>query len=325
MADAPYYVIGIDGGGTGTTARLANSEGGILTVQSAGPANVHAQGVEVCARVVDRCVASLCAAASIPPHAVHALVFGAAGAGREADQQRAREAIESLWSHQSNRPRVIHVVSDADIALEAAFGGEPGVVVIAGTGSIVYGRNADGRIQRCGGWGPVIGDPGSGAALGGAALRHAAHVFDDCAAPGRLTELLKEQFGICSAESLIAGVYHDNIVPASLAPLVFDAGRSGDAAAHKILVENADDLARLFQYAARKLAFPEEIPVALLGGLFDSGNLYRELVTSAIAARAPSSVIRAPRFTPEEGAIAMGLRLAQTENDRAWTGGCSDV
>ena len=313
MSEAPYYVIGIDAGGTATRGQLADPDGAVLAACETGPSNVQTLGVEQCARVVDDAVASLCIDARAPQSAVPVVVFGAAGAGRESDQRRMRGAVQALWEERDDHPRSILVVSDADIALEAAFGDEPGIVIIAGTGSIVYGRDAGGAIRRCGGWGPVLGDPGSGAALGLAALRHAAKVFDGCAQPTLLTALLAKSAGIDSGEALIAKVYHDGTAPATLAPLVFEAASDGDGAAQTILTNAAEELAHMFECAVRQFAFSSEIPVALMGGLLQSANSYHDHLASAISARVPKSRIQALRHAPADGAIAMALRMTRSK------------
>jgi N-acetylglucosamine kinase-like BadF-type ATPase len=312
---AQPYILGIDGGGTSTTASLADAEGTIVSVVEGGGSNLQTSGADRCAGSATALLIEICMKAGIDPGDVHIMVYGAAGAGRHEDREQLRGALEQRWASLESRPRRMHIVSDADIAIEAAFGGDPGIVVIAGTGSIVYGRDVDGAIKRAGGYGPVLGDPGSGMAVGLAGLRFLTQVFDGCNEQTYLVRLIGEQAGIVSHETLIEKIYNENFPPSRIAPMVIQAVEREDPNALAILREAARDLVALLGCGIRKFSFAEEIPVALAGGLLLSQTIYPELVSEGIREKHPNVRIHPMKYKPEEGAVAMGMRLLGTKHN----------
>lgn len=306
-----HYVIGVDGGGTSTVARLADLEGNIISVVKGGPSNVQISGAEKSAEILSNLINDVVSSTPVMLDSVQIVVYGTAGAGRKADQDRLHNAITSHWGTMKRKPRSLIVVSDADIALEAAHGGGSGIVLIAGTGSIVYGRDVDNTIKRYGGWGPVIGDPGSGTAIGLRALRVAAKTIDECTQPAYLERLIAETAGIDSQESLINKVYTEKFPPADIAPLVFRAAKEGDRSALDIVNECANDLAEMLHSGIKKFSFTGEIPLAYVGGIFESENGYAEIVTEFIRKKNPNIVIRKPECRAGEGAVLMALRFLQ--------------
>lgn len=304
------YVIGVDGGGTSTVARLVDPQGNVLAVTTVGPSNLSISGPEKCAETLIDAVAKACSEASVGIGQVEYVVYGTAGAGRHADRESLHAAIVSRWNSMADRPKRLKVVSDADIALESAHGEDPGIILIAGTGSIVYGRDIDGTIRRAGGWGPIIGDAGSGTAIGIRALRYVASVLDGCTGATLLMRVLSEETGITSHASLIDTVYKDKYQPSALAPLVIRAASEGDRHALAILQECAEELVNLLLCSLRQFSYSDVVPIAYVGGLLQSHTLYPELVTKLIREKVPHADIRMPRVKPEEGAVAMALRLA---------------
>ncbi len=305
------YVIGVDGGGTSTVARLADLNGHIISVAKVGPSNLQTYGPEKCAETLSGAITNAISQANVSLDTVQTVVYGTAGAGRKVDQERLYNAIKTKWDELSQKTGSLYVVSDADIALEAAHGGEPGIIIIAGTGSIIYGRDVDGTIKRSGGWGPVIGDPGSGAAIGLRALRLAAKILDGCAEAGFLMQLIAENTGITSQESLINKVYKEKYPPSEVAPLVFRAADNGDQSAHDIIQESAAELVDMLRCGIKKFNFSEVIPIAYVGGVLQSDTVYPDTVSKLITQELPQADIRKPKYKPEEGAVAMALRLVK--------------
>jgi len=305
------YVIGVDGGGTSTVARLADLKGNVISESKAGPSNLSTSGPEKCAETLTGAITDATSQASVSLGTVRIVVYGTAGAGRRSDQKRLHDAVQSRWAVLPEKPGSLYVVGDADIALESAHGGEPGIIIIAGTGSIIYGRDTDGTIKRCGGWGPVIGDPGSGTAIGLRALRYAAKTLDGCIEASFLMQLIAENTGITSQESLINKVYKEKYQLSEIAPLVFQAANKGDQNALDIIHESAQELVDLLRCGAKKFSFTGIIPVSYIGGILQSHTVYPEIVTKLIEQAIPNADIRKPEFKPEEGAIAMALRLTK--------------
>ena len=158
----PYY-LGIDGGGTKTTC-VVGDESQILATATAGPSNIVRVGEAQARESLQQSVRQACSAAGITPAQVAHTCVGGSGAARPELANIVRRALAEIL------PTPIDVVGDMEIALEAAFDAGPGVIVIAGTGSIAYGRNRHGTTARAGGWGFAIGDEGSAHWIGRAAV-----------------------------------------------------------------------------------------------------------------------------------------------------------
>jgi len=232
------WLIGIDGGGTTTRARLQSAEGRILGEGAAGPSGLS-QGVEQAWRHIDRAIAQAFAAAGLPvaPRSECALGLGLAGAGQAA-LRRAFVAADPGFGH-------LALETDVGALLLGAHGDRPGVVIAAGTGSIGARRDGDGAVRLAGGWGFPMADEGGGAWLGAQAVRHAQAVIDGRASSGILASLIFRQTGSTRADMQDWCGRTGQIGYAALARQVFDAAADGDPVAGAMLQSAADELARL--------------------------------------------------------------------------------
>jgi len=158
-------VVGVDGGGTKTEAVIMDANQRVIGEGRAGPSNPLRVGIAGAAAAVREAIDSACAAAKLRRGDLIAAQIGLAGARRRELRERMRETLMPLGVGE------IEVVTDANIALYGATDGAPGLVVIAGTGSICCGINARGKRFCAGGWGPIAGDEGGGAWLARRALR----------------------------------------------------------------------------------------------------------------------------------------------------------
>lgn len=228
---------------------------------------------------------------------------GVAGAGRLADRDALRLAVAARLACPEGD---IEIVADADLALDAAFGpGGAGLVVIAGTGSIAYARDADGILHRAGGWGRLLGDEGSGYHLGLQGLRAVADALDGGPRTS-LRSLAATAWDAPDAATLLAEVYDRGRAPASFAPLVLEAAWSGDVVARQLVREGARALALRAAWAVLQAG---RVPtrLALVGGLTEHEG-YRTELLGAIAEELPGwSVVRA-EITPVEAALRRALR-----------------
>ncbi len=300
-------VIGIDGGGTRTRARLAYSRGDTLGAGEAGPANPHAKGFEAAEREILAAIQSAFASAHAETQMVSAACFGIGGVDREEERTRI-----AAWARETVAPRV-HVVNDGAIVLAAGSPENWGVALIAGTGSIAWGRTRDGRIARAGGWGYLIGDEGSGFDLAREALRAATQTADGRGKPTRLLDAILKDWGLVSAMELIPRVYRSGLAPADiarLAPLVIRSAEEGDAVARGLVERAAAALADTVVAVARQLQFTEaEIPLALTGGLLlEAESLQTNLVAELRNRGANFSPI-VPVQEPVAGAVRMAIEL----------------
>ncbi len=231
--------------------------------------------------------------------------LGAAGAGSPAFQNALSRVLMDRWGVTADR---VLVVTDARIALEAAFGATPGIIVIAGTGSGCYGLSPEGDMIRAGGWGREIGDPGSGTAIGYDAVR------------GLLTELELEAlspFGISTADELnlpnptvalvLEAVYAGDLRVASLAPLVLKMLGSGDRVAESIVATQCAQLAGQCLRLAQRLPLAAQ-HIALIGGLTHSDS-FVSLLSDALRKVLPNASVKRSHRMPVEGALDLARRM----------------
>src|SRR5688500_3296505 len=184
---SPLYVLGLDAGGTKTICLLADGNGSVLATARRGGANLQAAGELEVEKVLHEVMEEALEGTEIAPGVI---CLGIAGVDRPDDAAVVRGIMKRI----GYKARVL-VVNDALVALEAGAPGQPGIVVISGTGSICYGRNAAGEAARSGGWGYVLGDEGSGYWIGRAALRAVLREADKRGAQTALTPLLLQHFG----------------------------------------------------------------------------------------------------------------------------------
>ncbi|HEY0797788.1 MAG TPA: BadF/BadG/BcrA/BcrD ATPase family protein, partial [Candidatus Baltobacteraceae bacterium] len=267
-----------------------------------GSANPSVCGIDVAAQTI---AATIRAAAGEADGA--ALFVGAAGAAREsvarALEQRLREALPHLGC--------VHVEDDTAIALRSAIPSGPGIVLIAGTGSVAYAEH-DARRVRIGGCGYLLGDEGSAFAIGLAAVRLLARVFDGRARPDETTELVQRALGVTTRDALITTIYDppraDVARIAGLAPSIVAFAGKGNRAATKIVQGAAQDLGDLVRAAAQQAGLLERSPsVAFAGGLLRENSLLTYVLQGRLTADLPGVAIVRSQAEPVEAA----LRFAQ--------------
>jgi N-acetylglucosamine kinase-like BadF-type ATPase len=307
VTDVPgVLVFGADGGGTKTLGILARASGEELAHAHAGPSNQNVIGTAAAAKNLAELIMACSRAAGRMPSEIGSAVFGLAGAGSPEE----REALVAAVNRELKESLSGSVETDARIALEGAFAGEPGVVVIAGTGSVVIAKSAKGEIRHLGGWGRVLGDEGSGYFLGLQALRVMTRDFDGIASSGTLRATLEAKFGWTTREALIAAVYRGGLEIPALAPLVLAAAAAGDAVATEILRNAAALLAD--QVAATFDQLGARAGVVFVGGLIDHESAYAGLLREAIVARCSRAEVRLPRHPPVVGAVLMARARLRT-------------
>jgi len=261
-------LVGIDAGGTKTVALLARADDQAVLGQGVGgPGNIRAVGAERVTAALTTAIAAAFAAAGLPQTAVAAAAIGAAGAARADD----RAAVEACLRAAIAAERYA-VTNDAAIALRAAVPSGPAVLLIAGTGSIGYGRTADGQEVRAGGWGYLLDDAGSAYAVGLAGLGAVLRAHDGRDPQTTLSATLLAAWGLAEPEGIIGCVYQlppprDEI--AALATLVVAAARAGDPVAAAIVANAGDALGALAVATIGKFAPASgaTIPLVTSGGL----------------------------------------------------------
>jgi N-acetylglucosamine kinase-like BadF-type ATPase len=303
------HVIGIDAGGTNTVCLVADEHGNIVGEARGSGANLQTYGEREMEKVLRRVIDGAIGNRNLYPAA---LCLGVAGVDRPADADVVRDIIRRLGF---DSPAVI--VNDALIALVAGVGHDPGVVIVAGTGSIVYGRNAAGQAARAGGWGPVLGDEGGGFWIGRAALAAVTRHADGRGPATELTDVLLGHLGVSSAAHLIREVYsHDpyRTATARMAQLVQQAADRGDRVALDILDRAAAELTLATESVVKRLGLRETPYTTILsGGAFRSVPSLVNHVTSRMAQVAPRSVVRLLDVEPAIGAVRLALAATRGE------------
>jgi N-acetylglucosamine kinase-like BadF-type ATPase len=304
-------VFGADGGGTKTLGIVADAAGTLLARLQAGPANPNVVGVDGAANNLVGLIIDCCREAHCSPRDLDAIVLGLAGAGSSAIRERLGVALDEQFRSRGVQAPAVTIESDARIALEGAFDGGPGLIIIAGTGSILLGKTANEPKKVVGGWGRVLGDEGSGYFIGLQALKAVTRDFDGIAPSGSLRALVDARFGWCSREDLIVAVYQQNFAIPSLAPLVLESADENDPVCLEILSRSAALLADQVGVFARVLEAHTRLGVVFVGGLIDHDTVYAKILRETLRSRFPAVDVRPAMHPPVQGAVLLALQIAR--------------
>ena len=301
------HVFGIDSGGTKTIGLLADERGRIISEGRGPGANLHTAGAPAVEAVLAEVSTKAIGDRAIVPAAI---CLGIAGVDRE-DETRTMRAIMERIAPRS----AILVVNDAMIALSAGAKDAPGIVVIAGTGSIVYGHNASGEAARAGGWGHMIGDEGSGYWIGREALAAVMRAADGRGPATALTSEILAHLQL-DDESRLPGIVYDREVPrmtvAALGPIVQRAAVEGDAVANRILERAADELVLAARSVASRLEMRgDAFTFFLAGGVFRVVPWLAEELPRRLAEVAPRCHVQLLDAEPAVGAVWLALAEAR--------------
>jgi N-acetylglucosamine kinase len=300
------FVLGLDGGGSHTVCVIVDETGRTAGRSVAGPCNHQSISLQAARSALSEAVTSARREAGDPPLA--AACLGMAGLDRDADLPVIQEMIAPLFE---GIP--YEIVHDADIALAAGTEGRKyGVAVIAGTGSIALGYNAEGLRVRAGGWGHFLGDEGSGYDIAHRGLNAATRAFDGRGPATSLADRLLEATGDGSLEELADRIYLDGWTvgqTAAMAPVVLAAAESCDRVACEIVTNAANELFTTAKVVIESLGLQgERFPVVLSGGIFASSEQIFEKVKQAVVILAPGAEVVLPVHEPAYGAALMALR-----------------
>lgn len=310
------HVLGIDGGGTRTRAAIFGLDGQLLGLGYGGPSNYDDVGAAAAQRHIDDAVCAAENAAAVDRSTCAGAFLGMAGVVSALDHQHIRTIATELRLAPEDRIGIHH---DCRIALAGGLRGRPGLVVIAGTGSSVYGVNSRGEDWLAGGRGWLMTNEGSSYWLGAQALRTAVMAYDGRLPPMGLMDRVLAKLGIAHMDDILHRVYVTGLSTsevAAFAPLLIEEALDGSEVCRALIARGAGELADCVLAAARKLrmdAAPVEI--CLVGGVFQAGPLVVDAYRQAILDRLPLAELRRPELPPVLGAGILALQLAGIEID----------
>lgn len=295
------FFLGIDGGGTKTDCALGDGAGILGRGREAGSKRTRVGEAQARA-ALHGAIRQAAAEAKVDLAQVRRTCVGMAGASRPEINESVRALVAEVV------PGEIEVVGDMHVALEAAFPDAPGMVVIAGTGSIAYGRNERGETARAGGWGSAISDEGSGEWIGRAAAAAALRAYDSGQSTA-LIECILNSWRLATRDD-VARAANASPPPdyAALLPQILATAKAGDGVARDLLLQAGTELAQLAKVVARRL-WPGALSarVALAGGVFRHSEMVRRVFANSLRAERPQTEI-VEDVEPVVGALALARR-----------------
>src|ERR1700730_6244367 len=301
------YSIGFDGGGTKTECVVLDSSGKIIGEGRGGPSNPLRCGFDAAFGSLRQAATEALNTAGLHTSSITGVCAGLAGAGRKNVVRRVLVFLAQEFSQ-----AVAQVTTDFEIALETAVGSGPGVVLIAGTGSAAYGRNAAGETARAGGYGPWVGDEGSAFEIGRRAVAAVARTRDQSGPITLLTDMVPAALDCPDWDELTQRIMKnpDEIFP-SLFSVVAEAADAEDSAAKEILFTSAIGVGNLAMIVVRRLEMMgQQFPVVKCGGVFGHCRMLDTKFDSVVAGGALRAKVSRIEISPAVGAARTAARLA---------------
>lgn len=313
------YVIGIDGGQTGSTCLLARRDG-LIVGHGTGGHLVHLQtaaGPALLRAAFQQCVGEAWRAAGLDPQPCAAVYLGLSGV----ESGTAEAHIAEQIAGEIVGPATISAANDATSALAGALLCRPGVVVIAGTGAIALGVNEAGEEGFSGGWGWLLGDEGSALDIGRRGLLAALHAWDGRGPATRLAARLQAHYGVAYYFDVKRMIYSsplDARIFAELAPIVVKAAQDGDVVAKQIVNDAALELAKAAAAVISRLGFTaSSIPVSYFGGVFRAGADILIPFARGLHRLEPRARVTPPALPSSCGSVLLALRACGALDEAA--------
>ncbi len=306
------YIIGIDGGGTKTSCIAADNKGNSVFETKGGPSNFLVHGLDKASEnvynLLDNCVKNLnCGFDDLA-----FIVLGTAGAGRKDDAERLEQSFLEYAKEKNEVINNFKVVSDARISLEGAFSGRPGSILISGTGSIMFGKDAEGNIHRVGGFGRFIGDEGSGYSLGKKGLAAVSKFYDGRGKMTMLSKLVANHYEITDSEKLINAVYKNNLDIASVARHLIYCAKKDDEVCINIVEEETDELISHISAMKEKLK-QEVMEVSFTGSIITTDNFFSRLLLKKIKKHFSDVRVIEAEHNAAQGAVILAKEFLNGE------------
>ncbi len=298
------FVLGIDGGGSKSTAALSADGVTVLSTHTAGGCNLNTVPVAEARSALGEAIHGVLESAGVSADDVQSVCAGVAGTQSPEVAAKIKEIIAAVLPKSQ-----VQVVGDTVIALDADFSGGPGVVCISGTGSIAFGRNERGETARAGGWGRFVSDEGSGHWIGQRAASQCLQALDMGRSSSLITGVM-HHWRIATREQLVQRCNQDQVPNFSdLFPVVLAANDEGDALAGEILASAGTKLARVTQIVLRRLWVGRSaVEVAITGGVFANSAHIRQIFGNVIRTDRPEVGVRTSEREPYMGALYLAKK-----------------
>jgi len=301
--------LGFDGGATKTNVVALNSKKEFVGEEAGKPSNFQVIGTKQASINIFELTEVLLEKIGSDFSRIKSMYLALAGAGRKDDARKMLGGFVDLLDSKKYVIPKIQVESDGTASLEGAFGGKPGMILISGTGSILFARDDKNEIHQIGGWGRFIGDEGSGYALGKSCLAAVAKASDGRGKFTMMARLLFEKMKIENPESLIKEVYQNNFDIATAASVVIESAEKDDEIALDIISKNIDELIQHVSAMLKKLTMP--LPLAIVGSVISSDNIFSRGFRKRMRDEFPQIEIREPEFSPAMGAARLAYKMGQ--------------
>jgi glucosamine kinase len=301
------YVLGVDGGATKTLAAVLAIDRHGLFLGHGGPSNQDAVGPRLAVNALLEAADQALSRAGIVQQDLAGAVLAVAGTDTDAIDRHLREMRDGDWI----------VVNDVISAWATATGARPGVGVISGTGSNVFGVGPDGSCWRAGGWGHLLGDEGSGYWLGARSLKAALHDRDASGPATALSAAALRFFGAPSIEALAASVYTTPLTKDEVAAFAVETARlagEGDDVARDLYALAAAELSAQVAAVIAQTGLTGAFPVGLIGGAFKAGSVFVAPLRDRIHSCAPQAEVATVQMTPVGGSLLLAARACGCES-----------
>ena len=312
MAD---YFIGIDGGGTKSKLVLVNRKLEILSEQIGGGTNLLITGTANAAKIFLQLINKAIAEINISLSEINGITIGTAGAGRHKQIKLLKNKLSNLLINEEYLSKNISITNDAEITLKGAFPNNDGIILIAGTGSILYGKDKYGKIFRIGGMGKLIGDEGSGYSIGKKGISLVSKMFDGRESPSALYDDFMNTFKIRTQAEMINAIYNKDFDISGFAEYVINAAEKGNEKSIGILETESDELLKHIQ-ASLKILGNGKIKLSLSGSLIAKTNYYSALLKRKISEKFKNVNLYKPKYSPEIGAALLSIENFEQINDK---------
>jgi N-acetylglucosamine kinase-like BadF-type ATPase len=292
------FFIGIDSGGTKCELLISGNKGNTILKKKFKALHYSVHGKKIISEHLSEIISSSLNEKKLDLKNCRGICIGLAGAREIKDRLELEKQIKKLTGYKK-----IAVESDALIALYGAFKGNDGLILICGTGSILYGI-AGGKFHRIGGWGRILGDYGSGYEIGKLALKHLARNYDNGIKLSRLSKEIEKKFYF-TKHNILKNIYHENFNVQNLAPVVIELARKKDKDAEKIIDKAVDELTEHFNVFFKSSGLKKKIDVALSGSIIESDNILSKKLIGSIKKNFGNINLINKAHTPAEGAILL--------------------